>query len=125
MVRRIRTGGFVRRSVRLLSICIPQGCWDAMRSREYDMRQQYLLMIVALMAFSGRSFAADDLMKSAQGQFKVIPSTAPTLPGNPATPATLELGKMLYFDPRLSASHAISCNSCHNTGLGGADAQET
>ena len=32
---------------------------------------------------------------------------------------------MLYFDPRLSASHAISCNSCHNIGLGGADAEPT
>ena len=32
---------------------------------------------------------------------------------------------MLYFDPRLSASHAISCSSCHNVGLGGVDAQET
>jgi cytochrome c peroxidase len=32
---------------------------------------------------------------------------------------------MLYFDPRLSASHAISCSSCHNLGLGGVDAQET
>ena len=32
---------------------------------------------------------------------------------------------MLFFDPRLSASHAISCNSCHNVGLGGADAEET
>ena len=26
---------------------------------------------------------------------------------------------------RLSASHAISCNSCHNVGLGGVDAEET
>ena len=32
---------------------------------------------------------------------------------------------MLYFDPRLSASHTISCNSCHNLGLGGADAEST
>jgi cytochrome c peroxidase len=32
---------------------------------------------------------------------------------------------MLYFDPRLSASHIISCNSCHNLGLGGTDAQST
>ena len=32
---------------------------------------------------------------------------------------------MLYFDPRLSASHAISCASCHNLGLGGADAEPT
>ena len=37
----------------------------------------------------------------------------------------LLLGKMLFFEPRLSASYLISCNSCHNVGLGGADLQET
>jgi cytochrome c peroxidase len=69
--------------------------------------------------------AADDLMTAAQNQFKPIPLTPTVLPNNPATPAKIELGKMLFFDPRLSASHAISCNSCHNMGLAGADAEET
>jgi cytochrome c peroxidase len=64
-------------------------------------------------------------MNSAQGLFKPIPASPPALPANPATPAKVELGKMLYFDPRLSASHSISCNSCHNVGLGGVDAEET
>ena len=32
---------------------------------------------------------------------------------------------MLFFEPRLSASHLISCNTCHNVGLAGADLQET
>lgn len=32
---------------------------------------------------------------------------------------------MLYFDPRLSATHSISCASCHNIGLGGADDSPT
>jgi cytochrome c peroxidase len=32
-----------------------------------------------------------------------------------------ELGKKLYFDPRLSKSGFISCNSCHNLSMGGAD----
>ena len=32
-----------------------------------------------------------------------------------------ELGKMLYFDPRLSASNWISCATCHNPGLGFSD----
>ena len=32
-----------------------------------------------------------------------------------------ELGKKLYFDPRLSRSGFISCNSCHNLSLGGTD----
>lgn len=35
------------------------------------------------------------------------------------------LGRILYFEPRLSKSHAISCNSCHNIGMGGADAEPT
>jgi cytochrome c peroxidase len=64
-------------------------------------------------------------MATAQQQFKPIPMTPPALPGNDATSAKVELGKMLYFDPRLSASHTISCSSCHNIGLGGADAEPT
>ncbi len=31
------------------------------------------------------------------------------------------LGKMLYFDPRLSKSGYLSCNSCHNLAMGGTD----
>lgn len=32
-----------------------------------------------------------------------------------------ELGKKLFFDPRLSLSGWISCNSCHNLSMGGSD----
>jgi cytochrome c peroxidase len=67
----------------------------------------------------------EPLMASAQALFKPIPATAPILPGNDATPDKLALGKMLFFDPRLSVSHAISCASCHNIGLGGTDNQST
>ena len=35
--------------------------------------------------------------------------------------AQVELGKQLYFDPRLSKSGFISCNSCHNLSMGGTD----
>ena len=41
--------------------------------------------------------------------------------GNMITPERVELGKKLYFEPRLSKSGIISCNTCHNLGLGGAD----
>ena len=69
--------------------------------------------------------AADSLMSEAQNYFKPIPAAAPVLKNNPATPAKVELGKILYFEPRLSSSALISCNTCHNVGLGGADYQET
>ncbi|AJE04336.1 cytochrome-c peroxidase [Geobacter pickeringii] len=74
---------------------------------------------------AGAAWGKEDVMKRAQGLFKPIPDKAPAMKGNPANPAKLELGKMLYFDPRLSASQLISCNTCHNVGLGGADLQET
>ena len=70
-------------------------------------------------------FAAEKLMGRAQKMFKPIPETQPTLKDNPITPSKLHLGTMLYFEPRLSASGLISCNTCHNIGTGGVDLQET
>ncbi len=69
--------------------------------------------------------AQNDTAEKARQLFQAIPAAPPELPGNAATPAKVQLGAMLYFEPRLSASHAISCNSCHNLGLGGADAEPT
>lgn len=69
--------------------------------------------------------AADKLMEDARAVFKPIPLNPPKLENNEATPEKLALGTMLYFDPRLSASHAISCASCHAIGLGGADNEST
>lgn len=37
----------------------------------------------------------------------------------------VEIGKKLYFDPRLSKSGFISCNSCHNLSMGGTDNLKT
>ncbi len=48
----------------------------------------------------------------------------PIQPIKPATvtnQAMVELGKKLFFDPRLSKSGFISCNSCHNLSMGGSD----
>jgi len=53
--------------------------------------------------------------------FEPLPKTAPAPATNPSTPAKIKLGKQLFFDPRLSKSGNISCNSCHNVMLGGDD----
>lgn len=47
------------------------------------------------------------------------------LPVTVKDPALVELGKKLYFDPRLSKSGFISCNSCHNLSMGGTDNLKT
>ncbi len=37
---------------------------------------------------------------------------------NPMTRAKIELGRQLYFDPRLSSDNTISCGSCHDPAQG-------
>lgn len=52
------------------------------------------------------------------------PRNEPIQPIEPAPvtdQAKVELGKQLFFDPRLSKSGFISCNSCHNLSMGGSD----
>ncbi|MFB2803243.1 cytochrome-c peroxidase [Shewanella seohaensis] len=46
-------------------------------------------------------------------------------PAKITEPEKVELGKMLFFEPRLSKSGFISCNSCHNLSTGGVDALPT
>ncbi len=85
-----------------------------------------IALIAALAAtLIARPAAAEDLAAQARRTFQPVPAKAKPSTRNPATPAKIELGKKLYFDPRLSASQLLSCNTCHNVGLGGADLQET
>ena len=42
-------------------------------------------------------------------------------PDNPVTATKVQLGRMLYYDPRLSANQKISCNTCHPLDAYGAE----
>jgi cytochrome c peroxidase len=46
---------------------------------------------------------------------------SPIVAAKVSNPALVELGKKLFFEPRLSKSGSISCNSCHNLSMGGSD----
>lgn len=87
------------------------------------MRASLTILLWAPVLASAQS--ADPLQQKAQKAFKPIPAAAPALKNNPSTPAKVDLGKMLFFDPRLSSSWLISCNTCHNLSLGGVDLLET
>lgn len=87
-------------------------------------RKTIIIAGIALVA-AGTAWGKDDLMGRARAAFKPVPAKAPALKGNKGNVDRLLLGKMLFFEPRLSASYLISCNTCHNVGLGGADLQET
>ena len=61
-------------------------------------------------------FAAD-----AVATWEALPEQAPAPADNPTTAEKVDLGKMLFFDPRFSATGTVSCFSCHNVMEGGDD----
>jgi cytochrome c peroxidase len=69
-----------------------------------------LLAILGLLATTAQ--AAD---------WQALPAQAPAPDDNPTTLEKVVLGRMLYLDPRFSATGTVSCNSCHNVMLGGED----
>jgi len=50
-----------------------------------------------------------------------LPAVPPIPADNSMTPEKVSLGKMLFFDPRLSGSNWISCATCHNPVMGFTD----
>ncbi len=86
------------------------------------MRQHLIVPLLALLSLCAGSARGEDALRDqAKGLFQPIPKTAPALPDNPATPEKLALGKMLYFEPRLSESRSFACATCHNLSMGGVD----
>lgn len=83
------------------------------------------LMISAVVATAVMGASLIDEAKNAG--LKPIPTNKKAVekltsnPKNPTTAAKVELGKMLYFEPRLSKSGLVSCNTCHNLATGGVD----
>jgi cytochrome c peroxidase len=86
------------------------------------MRQSLIVSLLALLSLGAASARGEDALRDqAKGLFEPIPKTAPALPDNPTTPEKLALGKMLYFEPRLSESRSFACATCHNLSMGGVD----
>ncbi|MBB3342385.1 cytochrome-c peroxidase [Luteimonas sp. RC10] len=63
----------------------------------------------------------DGLRATAAALFGTVGVVPAQVRGVAITEERLALGRMLFFEPRLSRSHIISCNTCHNIGTGGAD----
>ena len=58
------------------------------------------------------------------GMFQPIMEAAEN-PANPLTDAKVDLGRMLYYDTRLSKNRTVSCNSCHDLASFGDDGLAT
>lgn len=64
------------------------------------------------------------LLEKARNLFKALPATAES-ETNPVTKEKVALGKMLYYDTRLSKTGKNSCNTCHNLTTYGVDNKPT
>lgn len=63
------------------------------------------------------------LLEQAKQTFSTLPPSLDD-PRNPSTPEKVALGRMLYFDTRLSKNHDLSCASCHDLDKYGIDPRE-
>ncbi len=77
--------------------------------------------IVAGAIFVSLLLSIDSVASSDMSKW-IMPKKAPSPKNNKTTPARVELGKLLYFDSRLSKSGQISCASCHHPEKGWSDA---
>lgn len=85
---------------------------------------KFILLVVLVCGqtlTNGAQAQSDKDIKEALSALQALPKKVPTPADNPQTPVKVELGKALYFDPRLSKDGTISCNSCHNVMSGGDD----
>ena len=63
------------------------------------------------------------MLERARPLFAALPAVAENS-ANPGTDEKVELGRMLYFDTRLSKNQGISCNTCHDLASYGVDIRE-
>ena len=88
------------------------------------------LAVAALVATSAAhagpvSSAAHGVPAPGAGDRAWVLGKVPDAPDNPMTPAKVELGRALFFDPRLSGNGTVSCATCHNPALGWSDGLKT
>lgn len=89
------------------------------------MRLTRLLWAASILACVALQPAAHASVKPGAPDPWLRPSEVPFPPENAPTAARIELGKALFFDPRLSGSGFLSCASCHNPAMGWSDGLAT
>lgn len=72
----------------------------------------YLLIILSAIFITSNALVVDHWKR---------PNSIPEPIDNPITPQKVKLGKLLFFDKRLSRADDISCATCHDPKFGWSD----
>jgi cytochrome c peroxidase len=85
-------------------------------------RRVLLLTLLMLLPVISAASANDDvaLIKRASQVLGPLPASMPS-EQNPITPEKVKLGKMLFYEPRISVDGTVSCSRCHPIALYAAD----
>jgi len=87
------------------------------------MKRRLYFVGIALLVVIVPATAADtetERLKQAQELFQPLPPDM-AMPGAPITPERRDLGRLLFFDPRLTVDADLSCSSCHQPTRYGTD----
>ncbi len=85
-----------------------------------------ILFLLPLIIFSNTVLASQYVFKSGHASLqKWILPPVPYPEDNKPNQARIDLGKMLFFDPRLSGDGNMSCATCHNPMFGWSDGLPT
>jgi cytochrome c peroxidase len=81
------------------------------------------IIVISILIFSGTSSGSNGdeaLLKQAKSIFGALPHLM-TSEKNPITPEKVKLGKILFYETRISVDGTVSCARCHPIGLYAAD----
>ncbi len=96
---------------------------DEFGGKEIMMLRIKIISLISILFFAGMSLAGngdDDLRKQADRIFGPLP-TAMKSDKNAITPEKVRLGKILFYETRISVDGTVSCARCHPLGLYAAD----
>src|SRR5258706_16106678 len=76
-----------------------------------------IFLVASLFAMAAAR--ADDVPP--EMRLEALPQHAPEPGDNPGTPEKISLGRLLFFDPVLSATKTVACATCHSPAFGWGD----
>jgi cytochrome c peroxidase len=76
------------------------------------MRKSVLISLLLISGVFSKGDADRELLAKAKQHFSPLPKGFPSA-DNPITPQKVELGRLLFFERRLSVNDMISCATCH------------
>lgn len=83
-----------------------------------------MFRVIVVPLAAALALAGAEIPQALLGEFKPLPASMESAATH-ATAEKIALGKMLYFEPRISRDQKISCNSCHDLARYGVDGQPT